>query len=87
MTYHERILNLGLPSLEYRRIRDDLIKTYKICHKIYDPVTTDKLLNFATNPISDSAGRRRGHPHMLIKISPNTNKYLLTTKNRYPAFL
>ena len=83
MNYQDRILNLGLPSLEYRRVRGDLIETYKICHKIYDPVSTNNLLNFAsTNPASDSFDRRRGHPHMLTKISPNTNKYKYFFSNR-----
>ena len=83
MNYQDRILNLGLPSLEYRRVRGDLIETYKICHKIYDPVSTNNLLNFAsTNPVSDSFDRRRGHPHMLTKISPNTNKYKYFFSNR-----
>ena len=82
MNYHERLLNLRLPSLEYRRIRGDLIETFKLCHKIYDPASTNNLLNF-TNPnpkfVSD---RRRGHAYMLTKISPNSNKYKYFFSNR-----
>ena len=35
--YEGRLRILKLPSLEYRRVRDDLIEVYKICHKILDP--------------------------------------------------
>ena len=31
-TYYERLSALNLPSLQYRRIRVDLIMTYKILH-------------------------------------------------------
>ena len=40
--YEERLITLGLPSLEYRRARADLIKVYKIMHDI-DKIDKDKL--------------------------------------------
>ena len=43
--YTERLKNLNLPSLEYRRARGDMIETYKIMHGLYDSVTTKSLIN------------------------------------------
>ena len=36
MTYKERLKELNLPTLRFRRIRGDMIETYKIIHGIYD---------------------------------------------------
>ena len=44
LSYEERLRHLGLPSLEYRRIRGNMIEVYKILHEIYDPGTTNTLL-------------------------------------------
>ena len=30
MSYRERLLELGIPSLQYRRVRADMIEVYKI---------------------------------------------------------
>ena len=36
LSYHERLRSLGLPSLEYRRERADLVEIYKIMNGIND---------------------------------------------------
>jgi hypothetical protein len=36
LTYEERLRKLKLPSLRYRRLRGDMIETFKIVNEIYD---------------------------------------------------
>ena len=68
MDYESRLRKLKLPSLEYRRVRGDLIEVYKICHHIYDPVTTSPLLTFAHS-------NTRAHNYKLNKPRVNTKQF------------
>ncbi len=60
MSYQERLKELKLPTLVYRRHRADMIQTYKILHNEYD---LDKTVFF--KPPADA--RTRGHPHKIFK--------------------
>ena len=75
LEYEERLRALKLPSLEYRRIRGDMIEVYKILYKMYDPITTNSLLTIDTNTT-------RGHNLKLKKVSFNTEKYKHFFTNR-----
>ena len=46
LPYEERFITLGLPSLEYRRDRADLIQVYKIMHGI-DKIDQDKMFTLS----------------------------------------
>ena len=59
-TYPERLKILGLPTLEYRRERADMVQVYKIMNDI-DKVDEDKLFT-----MSQYAGTR-GHPFKIYK--------------------
>ena len=54
LAYEERLNRLGLYSLEFRRMRGDLIETYKIMKGI-DKIEAGKLF-----PLADET-RTRGH--------------------------
>ena len=60
ISYEDRLKTLGLPSLEYRRERSDMIQVYKIMHGI-DKVDKDKF--FTLNRYYTT----RGHSLKLIK--------------------
>ena len=57
LPYPERLRKLGLPTLEYRRERADMIQTYKILHDI-NIVDKDKL--FTTAQYHATRGHRVG---------------------------
>jgi len=48
LSYKERLVQLGLPSLKYRRVRGDLIQLYKIINNV-DDISFDKFFTFNTN--------------------------------------
>ena len=59
----ERLRQLRLPTLAYRRLRGDMIETFKITHGIYDSAATQGLLQYMYTPHT----RTRGHPFKLHK--------------------
>ena len=78
LSYKERLTILKLPSLSYRRLRGDLIETYKIVNSIYDPVTTQSLLT----RVPDKSITRKTNSFNLTKIRANKNpfKYFFTNR-------
>ena len=58
LPYQERLRKLGLPTLEYRRQRADMIQTYKILHGI-DKIDNDELFTPAIYRAT------RGHSYKL----------------------
>jgi hypothetical protein len=49
LTYEERLKKLKLPSLRYRRLRGDMIETFKIVTEIYDKRMTEDLMPINKN--------------------------------------
>ena len=59
-SYSDRLKILNLPTLAYRRLRGDMIETYKIVNGFYDPDSSPKL------PFREFSFLR-GHKQMLRK--------------------
>jgi hypothetical protein len=64
-TYTQRLKYLGLSSLQYRRLRADMIETYKILNNI-DKVQYEQIL-----PLNQTT--TRGHSKKLYKKNCRTN--------------
>ena len=68
LPYPERLRRLGIPSLEYRRLRADLIEVYKVLHNLTN-----------INPLSilppTHTTSTRGHSLKLTKERPRTSTY------------
>ena len=67
MSYEERLRKLGLPTLYFRRLRGDMIETFKIMRGIYDREACPKLVR------DPNTKGTRGHPYKLAKIRANTD--------------
>ena len=65
MSYPERLRQLELPTLKYRRLRGDMIETYKIITGIYDPEAS-------LSPRLEGDRRTRGHRYKLLKTRRKT---------------
>ena len=66
MSYNQRLVKLGLPTLEYRRLRADMIQVYKIVHRI-DRINPDMFFELSETT------RTRGHKYKIKKQRPRTN--------------
>ena len=75
LPYSERLRALGLPSLEYRRERADVIQVYKILHNI-DKVDKNKLFTLSEYTST------RGHSLKLFKRRSRPNIRANSFSNR-----
>ena len=75
LPYSERLNILGLPSLEYRRLRADMVETYKILNDI-DHADKQQLFEL------DNTGRTRSHGYKPKKMNCRINIRKLTCENR-----
>lgn len=61
LSYEDRLKRLNLPTLAYRRVRGDMVETYKILCGVYDQEVCDDIFRLR----SDSA--TRGHSKKIFK--------------------
>lgn len=76
MSYEQRLSKLELPTLAYRRIRGDMIETYKIVNGSYDRDVCEDLLT-----MSEDIGTR-GHNKKLYKRRSRLDKRKYAFGNR-----
>lgn len=67
LSYEERLRELKLPTLQYRRYRGDMIETYKLAHELYD--TSNDFMKF--KPSNARGHNLRGHRFMIEKERPD----------------
>ena len=67
LTYDERLKKLNLPTLAYRRLRGDMIETYKIIKEIYDKGVAPTLILSKDVAVRST----RGHQFRLYKVRAN----------------
>ena len=75
LDYEKRMRVLDLPSLEYRRMRGDMIEVYKITHGLHDPLTTKSLVTYNNSST-------RSNNYKLIKPRVNTKQFQKFFTNR-----
>ena len=76
LSYTDRLKTLNLPSLEFRRLRGDLIETFKVLHSFYDPCTTNNLFTLST------LSKTRGHNFKIEKPPVQLTQYQKFFTNR-----
>ena len=80
LSYEERLMKFNLPSLEYRRLRGDLIEMYKIFNNKYDPRTVSNLFTL------HESSTTRGHNFKIKKRLTSTKQYQCFFTNRVINF-
>ena len=66
LSYEDRLNKLGLPSLEFRRHRGDMIEVFKITNKLYDTQTTNSFFDFCEN-MTRNNGKKLSKHHVNFK--------------------
>ena len=80
LSYEERLRKLKLPTLAYRRLRGDLIETYKILTNKYDADVSDNFIKLRKDSVLPGAPETRGNS---LRIYPECAN-LDMRKNSFP---
>ena len=74
LDYSQRLRKLDLPSLEFRRVRGDMLECFEFVHNFYDPLTTNNLITHSANT--------RPNPFKITKQRALHNPYQYFFTNR-----
>ena len=78
LSYQDRLRALKLPTLRYRRLRGDMIETYKILNNIYDQEVSRELLQLNTCPLYNTRGNDLKLFNRHARL--NTRKYFFSNR-------
>ena len=79
LTYEERLKQLKLPSLKYRRYRGDMIEMFKLSSGKYDPTVTD-FIKYRKNYTSRETGRGNSKKLFVQRTKLDLRKYSFTVR-------
>ena len=83
LSYSERLRSLGLPSLEYRRIRADMVQTYKYIKGLDKSYQRLFEINEETRTRSNGLKLKKGHCRLELRRNSFTNR-IINTWNSLP---
>jgi hypothetical protein len=76
LSYTDRLKKLKMPTLKYRRLRGDMIETFKITNGIYDKDVTERFFEMSRTD------QTRGHSKKIQKGNCRQNLRKHSFKNR-----
>lgn len=82
LTYEDRLRKLKLPSLKHRRLRGDLIQTYKIINDI-DRIDTSHLFSMASGKSSSTRGHHQKIYKKNCKLNVRNNAFSMRVVNAW----
>ena len=82
LDYQERLENLDLPTLAYRRFHGSIIETYKILHNLYDADCTNSLFELKE---SNTHGHKFAVKIKLSRTSIRQNFFSLQLANLWSS--
>ena len=77
LTYKQRLKAIGLPTLEYRRYRGDMIELFKLTHNLYD---VPDLLNLRADNCTERASTAHQYTIMKGKYTKDVRKYFFINR-------
>ena len=68
LSYKDRLMTIQMPTLLYRRLRGDMIETFKIIHQLYDPNVTRNFLPMSEQPYTRGHSQKIKHQYSRLII-------------------
>jgi len=69
MPYKDRLMQLNLPTLKYRRISEDMIEVFKITHNIYDAEVSPNLIYYLKSNTRGNKYKLLNHTFIMIYVN------------------